>query len=145
MATNANITVATVIQAAWAITLAKISGQSDLVVGLTINGRNASFPGSETAVGPCVDVVPVRATFGKQWNGIDLVRYIQDQQVARMPYENLGFREIIRKCTDWLKWSSRLQYFTRTCRMRGILLSLIRTAIASVALGGWLITSRISH
>lgn len=105
MAANANITVATVVQAAWALTLAKISGQSDVVFGLTINGRNASFPGIETAVGPCVNVIPVRVKFGRQWNGLDLFRYIQDQQVANMPYENLGFREIIHHCTDWPRWS----------------------------------------
>ncbi|OJJ50363.1 hypothetical protein ASPZODRAFT_13447 [Penicilliopsis zonata CBS 506.65] len=110
MAANANITIATVVQAAWALTLAKMCAQSDVVFGLTINGRNAGVPGIETAVGPCVNIVPVRVRFGEGWNGLDLFRYIQDQQVANMPYENLGFRDIIHNCTDWPKWS----YFTTT-------------------------------
>ncbi|KAM0723808.1 hypothetical protein Q7P37_000798 [Cladosporium fusiforme] len=108
MGSKGSITVATVVQAAWAMTLAKISAQPDVVFGLTINGRNACVPGIETAVGPCVNVVPVRVAFGDQWNGLDLLRYIQDQSVANMPYENLGFREIIHRCTDWPNWT----YFT---------------------------------
>jgi NRPS condensation-like uncharacterized protein/aryl carrier-like protein len=101
MGSKGSITVATVVQAAWAVTLAKISAQPDVVFGLTINGRNASVPGIETAVGPCVNMIPVRVAFGDHWNGLDLLRYIQDQSVANMPYENLGFREIIHRCTDW--------------------------------------------
>jgi NRPS condensation-like uncharacterized protein/aryl carrier-like protein len=108
MGSKGSITVATVVQAAWAVTLAKISAQPDVVFGLTINGRNASVPGIETAVGPCVNMIPVRVAFGDQWNGLDLLRYIQDQSVANMPYENLGFREIIHRCTDW----DNSSYFT---------------------------------
>lgn len=102
---NGNITIATIVQAAWALTLAKISAQSDVVFGLTVNGRNASVPGIESAVGPCVNIIPVRIRFGEHWNALDLFRYIQDQQIASMPYENMGFRDIIRKCSDWPKWS----------------------------------------
>jgi NRPS condensation-like uncharacterized protein/aryl carrier-like protein len=105
MGSKGSITVATVVQAAWAVTLAKISAQPDVVFGLTINGRNASVPGIETAVGPCVNMIPVRVAFGENWNGLDLLRYIQDQSVANMPYENLGFREIIQRCTEWPKSS----------------------------------------
>lgn len=103
-----NITVATVMQAAWALTLAKRCAQSDVVFGLTISGRNANVPGIENTVGPCVNVVPVRVKFEEKWNGLDLFRFLQDQQVSNMPYESLGFREIIRQCTDWPDWS----YFT---------------------------------
>lgn len=102
---NGSITVATIVQAAWALTLAKISAQSDVVFGLTVNGRNASVPGIESAVGPCVNIIPVRIRFGERWNALDLFRYIQDQQIASMPFENMGFRDIIRNCSDWPKWS----------------------------------------
>lgn len=96
-----NITMATVIQAAWSMTLAKLCAQSDVVFGMTINGRNTTIPGVENTVGPCVNTVPVRVKFEEQWTGLDLFRYLQDQQISNMPYESLGFREIIRHCTDW--------------------------------------------
>ncbi|RAH74069.1 nonribosomal peptide synthase Pes1 [Aspergillus aculeatinus CBS 121060] len=96
-----NVTLATVMQSAWAITLAKLTAQSDVVFGLTVNGRNAGVPGIETTVGPCLNMLPIRVKFREHWTGIDLFRYLQDQQIANMPYESLGFREIIRNCTDW--------------------------------------------
>ncbi|KAJ5794166.1 AMP-dependent synthetase/ligase [Penicillium paradoxum] len=103
-----NVTVATVMQAAWALTLAKLSAQSDVVFGLTISGRNATVPGIENTVGPCVNVIPVRVKLNENWSGVDLFRYLQDQQVSNMPFESLGFREIIKQCTDWPAWT----YFT---------------------------------
>jgi aryl carrier-like protein len=103
-----NVTIATVMQAAWALTLAKLSAQSDVVFGLTISGRNATVPGIENTVGPCVNVIPVRIKLSEHWTGVDLFRYIQDQQVSNMPFESLGFREIIKQCTDWPAWT----YFT---------------------------------
>lgn len=101
-----NVTIATLVQSAWALTLAKLCSQSDVVFGLTINGRNTTVPGVENTVGPCVNVIPVRVKFDNKWTALDLFRYLQDQQVANMPYESLGFREIIRHCTDWPDWTS---------------------------------------
>ncbi|KXG45667.1 AMP-dependent synthetase/ligase [Penicillium griseofulvum] len=103
-----NVTIATVMQAAWALALAKLSAQSDVVFGLTISGRNATVPGIENTVGPCVNVIPVRVNLSEHWTGVDLFRYLQDQQVSNMPFESLGFREIIKQCTDWPDWT----YFT---------------------------------
>ncbi|KAE8152814.1 nonribosomal peptide synthase Pes1 [Aspergillus avenaceus] len=96
-----DVTLATVMQAAWAMTLAKLTAESDVVFGLTISGRNATIPGIESTVGPCLNMIPVRVKFGDRWTGLDLFRCLQDQHVANMPYESLGFREIIRNCTDW--------------------------------------------
>lgn len=103
-----NVTIATVMQAAWALALAKLTAQSDVVFGLTISGRNATVPGIENTVGPCVNVIPVRVKLDEKWTGVDLFRYLQDQQVSNMPFESLGFREIIKQCTDWPDWT----YFT---------------------------------
>jgi aryl carrier-like protein len=96
-----NITVGTLVQASWALALSRLSADSDVVFGLTINGRNASIPGVQDTFGPCLNMIPVRVTFGNKWSGLDLIRYLQDQLVATMPYEALGFREIIQRCTDW--------------------------------------------
>ncbi|KAL2783280.1 hypothetical protein BJX66DRAFT_345079 [Aspergillus keveii] len=99
--TIGNITIGTLVQASWALALSRLSADSDVVFGLTINGRNASIPGVQDTVGPCLNMIPVRVIFGNKWSGLDLIRYLQDQLVATMPYEALGFREIIQRCTDW--------------------------------------------
>ncbi|KAH8701118.1 putative nonribosomal peptide synthase [Talaromyces proteolyticus] len=104
---HGNITTATVIKAAWALTLARVTGSADVVFGHTISGRNtAAIAGVESMVGPCMNIIPVRVKFGEKWTILELLRYVQDQQLANMPYEALGFRHIIHECTDWPNWTS---------------------------------------
>lgn len=103
---HGNITTATVVKSAWALVLAQLSARSDVVFGHTISGRNASVPGVENIIGPCLNIVPVRVHFEPQWTALDLLRHIQDQQVANMPYEALGFREITKHCTEWPDWTN---------------------------------------
>lgn len=101
-----NITPATVIKAAWSFVLAQLSGRSDTIFGHVISGRNAGIPGIENIIGPCLNIVPVRTKFQPGGTVLDLFRSVQEQQVANMPFEWLGFREIIQKCTDWPKWTN---------------------------------------
>ncbi|KAL2670220.1 hypothetical protein Neosp_014687 [[Neocosmospora] mangrovei] len=97
-----NITTATVVKAAWSTVLAKVTGKADVVFGHLISGRNtSSVPGIETIVGPCLNLVPVRVRHQPSWTVLRLLQHVQKQQVDNMPYESLGFREIIDNCTDW--------------------------------------------
>jgi aryl carrier-like protein len=110
------ITPATIIKAAWSLVLAQLSAEPDVVFGNVISGRNASVLGVESIIGPCVNLVPVRIAFKSNWTVLDLLRHIQDQQVANMPYESLGFREIIKHCTDWPDWTN----FSTVCQHQNI-------------------------
>jgi hypothetical protein len=101
-----NITSATVVKAAWASTLARIACKADIVFGHVISGRNGGVANVENIVGPCLNMVPVRIVYRPEWTVLDLLTYIQDQQVANMPYESLGFREITRHCTEWPDWTN---------------------------------------
>ncbi|KAG8676481.1 Non-ribosomal peptide synthetase FpNRPS4 [Fusarium poae] len=97
-----NITTATVIKAAWSMVLAKNTGTTDVVFGHLISGRHSRHvPGIEAIVGPCLNVVPVRVQYQDSWTVLDLLQRIQHQQVDNIPYESLGFREIIKSCTNW--------------------------------------------
>ena len=100
-----NITAATILKAAWGMVLAETSASSDVVFGTLISGRNA-VPGVESIIGPCLNLNPVRIEFKDRWTAIDLLHHIQDQQVANMQHESLGFREIVRNCTDWPDWTT---------------------------------------
>lgn len=101
-----NITTATVVKAAWAATLARLASKNDIVFGHLISGRNSGVPNIENIIGPCINMVPVRVVYRPEWTVLDLLGYIQDQQIANMPYESLGFREITRNCTDWPDWTN---------------------------------------
>ncbi|KAL4950600.1 hypothetical protein BDW69DRAFT_187197 [Aspergillus filifer] len=128
-----NVTIATVMQSAWAVTLAKLCAQDDVVFGLTVSGRNA-VPGVESIVGPCLNNIPIRVRFRDRWTALDLFRFLQDQQVSNMTYESLGFRDIIRHCTDWpestffttsvlhqnVDYEGQMQLDSNTYRMGGV-------------------------
>lgn len=103
--TTRNITTATILKAAWTSALAQLSGNSDIVFGNLISGRNVAVEGVESIVGPCLNIIPVRITLDSTWTALDLLRRIQNQQVASMPFESLGFREMVQHCTDWPEWT----------------------------------------
>ena len=111
-----NVTPSTIFKAAWALTLAQLTGKSDIVFGNLISGRNAAVYGVEDIIGPCVNLVPVRIALGSKATALDLLRMIQGQQVASMPHESLGFREIIQHCTDWPEWT----YFSSVVQHQNI-------------------------
>ncbi|KAF2707683.1 acetyl-CoA synthetase-like protein [Pleomassaria siparia CBS 279.74] len=101
-----NITTATIMKAAWASTLSRIAGQSDIIFGHVISGRNSGVPNVENIIGPCLNMLPVRVVYRPEWTVLDLLTYIQDQQISNMAYESLGFRDITRNCTDWPDWTN---------------------------------------
>ena len=103
---SVNITPATIIKAAWSLVLGQVSSRSDIVFGHIISGRNTAVREIENIIGCCVNIVPVRVKFQPNWTVLDLLQSIQDQQVTNMSHESLGFREIIKQCTDWPDWTN---------------------------------------
>lgn len=111
------ITPATIIKGAWSLVLAQMTAGSDVIFGNVISGRNASVQGIERIVGPCVNLIPVRVEFQSEWKVLDLLQHLQSQQISNMPYESLGFREIIKHCTEWPDWTN----FSTVCQHQNIL------------------------
>ncbi|MGQ0752218.1 MAG: amino acid adenylation domain-containing protein [Betaproteobacteria bacterium] len=54
------VTLSTLVQAAWAMLLSHYSAARDVVLGATFSGRPAEVAGIESLVGPCVSNLPVR-------------------------------------------------------------------------------------
>ncbi|WP_237553616.1 condensation domain-containing protein, partial [Streptomyces sp. SID6139] len=59
-AARAGLTVNTVLEGAWALLLARSSGQDDVVFGTTVSGRPAELPGVEGMIGMFINTVPTR-------------------------------------------------------------------------------------
>ncbi|KAL5334140.1 hypothetical protein BJX70DRAFT_402843 [Aspergillus crustosus] len=96
----AGITLSTIMRAAWAHTLARHVGSQDVIFGEVVSGRNSGDPIVEKAAGCCTNMVPVRASFDATWSIRDLLQSVQQQLISRLPHETLGFRDMIRSCTD---------------------------------------------
>ena len=111
-----NITAATILKAAWAVTLAQLSGKSDVVFGNLTSGRNIPMAGVESIVGPCVNIIPVRIKLEPKWTVQELLRRVQNQQIASMSYESMGFRDVVQNCTDWPEWT----YFSSVVQHQNI-------------------------
>ncbi|MFO0760431.1 MAG: amino acid adenylation domain-containing protein [Byssovorax sp.] len=54
------LTMGTVLQAAWALVLSRYSGETDIVFGATASGRSANVPGIERMVGLFINTLTVR-------------------------------------------------------------------------------------
>ncbi|NEO38455.1 MAG: hypothetical protein F6J90_19805 [Moorea sp. SIOASIH] len=55
-----HLTLSTLVQAAWALLLSRYSGESEVMFGVTVFGRQANFPGVETMVGLLMNTLPLR-------------------------------------------------------------------------------------
>lgn len=91
---GANVTIANVIRAAWALTLAKSSGVSDVVFGTTVSGRSASFQGIEHIAGPTISTVPVRVSVDRHKSVSSFLQEVQQQSIEMIPYEQTGLSHI---------------------------------------------------
>jgi amino acid adenylation domain-containing protein len=61
-ATEAGVTPNTLLQSAWAISLASLFGRTDVVFGTTVSGRPTELSGIENTVGLFINTVPARVT-----------------------------------------------------------------------------------
>lgn len=99
------ITLATLVKAAWATVLALLSDCSDVVFGYAVTGRNLALEGIDNIVGDCNNAALARVRLDTVSTALDLLRQIQEQSVLALPYETVGQRQIVERCTDWPRWT----------------------------------------
>ncbi|KAL4899866.1 hypothetical protein BDW74DRAFT_183355 [Aspergillus multicolor] len=95
------ITLASLIKAAWAIVLARATGERDIVFGHTLNGRDAPISAIHEMIGPCVTVSPMRVTFPSSILVPDLLHLVQTQYARAMPFADIDFEYIRHHATNW--------------------------------------------
>lgn len=100
------LTLATLVKASWAYVLSFLSGTTDVVFGFVTTGRNISLEGgAENVVGCCNNVIPHRVKLREASTVLNLLKQIQAQQIASLPYEYLGARTLIERCTSWPRYT----------------------------------------
>ncbi len=65
-ATDRGVTIATLVQAAWALLLARTADLEDVVYGTTVSGRPTALPGSDAMLGMFINNLPVRVAAGTE-------------------------------------------------------------------------------
>jgi amino acid adenylation domain-containing protein len=81
------LTVNTLIQAAWALLLARHSGASDVVFGATVAHRGDAPPGAESIIGLLINTLPVRVRIDESAPVADWLRAVQAQQAEARQYD----------------------------------------------------------
>ncbi|GAA3814321.1 hypothetical protein GCM10022226_39030 [Sphaerisporangium flaviroseum] len=84
------LTLNTVLTTAWGLVLAGATGRTDVVFGTTVAGRPSEVPDVENVIGMFLNTVPARIAFDPAEPVLDLLRRVQDERLALMPYEYLG-------------------------------------------------------
>ncbi|MFC0064996.1 amino acid adenylation domain-containing protein [Umezawaea endophytica] len=88
------LTLNTVVQGAWALVLARLVRRNDVVFGTTVALRPAELRGVESMPGLMMNTVPVRVPLDGEQSVLDLLTDLQRRQVALMPHQHLGLREV---------------------------------------------------
>ena len=81
------LTLNTLVQAAWAMLLGRYSGRQDVVFGMTVSGRAAPIPGIESMIGPFINTLPVRVKLPGDVAVRDWLTVFQQQAAAMRSYE----------------------------------------------------------
>ncbi|UKZ75700.1 putative NRPS-like protein biosynthetic cluster [Trichoderma virens FT-333] len=96
------ITTAALLSSAWAILLSRLTGKDDIIYSQLVTGRNAAIEGVEDIVGPCVNIIPMRASLASLQTPSNLLESIQNQFIAVGEADSLGLRDVRKHCTEWL-------------------------------------------
>ncbi|MEV7990437.1 amino acid adenylation domain-containing protein, partial [Streptomyces sp. NPDC086077] len=84
------LTLNTVLNAAWGLALAAVTGRTDVAFGTTVAGRPSEVPDVENVIGMFLNTVPARLAFDPREPVLDLLRRVQGERLALMPFEYLG-------------------------------------------------------
>ncbi|TPX07060.1 uncharacterized protein E0L32_011048 [Thyridium curvatum] len=97
-----NGTAAMILNAAWGFVLAHVLEQQDVIFGyISANRYSARLPGVEQVAGPCINILPVRVHLNGNLTAEGIVSELQRQSRDSMEHQHLGYRSIIRDCTQW--------------------------------------------
>lgn len=97
---GSEITTATRIRAAWALTISTYSTANDVVFWETLTGRDAPVPGIEEMVGATLTTVPMRVVLDSSHTVAELLSYVQAQSTAVRQHQHSGIQHIKRINAD---------------------------------------------
>ncbi|MCX4767683.1 non-ribosomal peptide synthase/polyketide synthase [Streptomyces sp. NBC_01275] len=84
------LTLNTLLNAAWGLTLASATGRADVVFGTTVAGRPSEVPDVGNIIGLFLNTVPTRIALEPAEPVLGLLRRIQGERLDLMPYEHLS-------------------------------------------------------
>ncbi len=93
-ARRAGVTPGTFVQAAWALLLARATGEDDVVFGTVVSGRPPHLRGSESMVGLFINTLPVRVRIEEREELAGWLRRLQEQLLELRRFEHSPLAEV---------------------------------------------------
>ncbi|PTR07479.1 non-ribosomal peptide synthase protein (TIGR01720 family)/amino acid adenylation domain-containing protein [Nitrosospira sp. Nsp5] len=90
------LTLNTLIQAAWALLLSRYSGETDIVFGVIVSGRPAAIAGVESMLGLFINALPLRVSVAEDAPLLDWLQDLQARQLKDREYEYSSLAEVQR-------------------------------------------------
>jgi natural product biosynthesis luciferase-like monooxygenase protein len=94
VARETGVSVGTLVQGAFALLLARMSGESDVVFGATRAGRATSVPDADGIVGLFIATLPVRVTLRPEQSLADWLRALRASERETRPHEHTPLVEL---------------------------------------------------
>ncbi len=94
------VTLSAVIEAAWAVAAAELSGRDDVLFGATVSGRPAALDGVEHMAGLFINTVPARVRLRPSERLGDVCAGVQRDRARVLDHHHLGLAEIVRAAAD---------------------------------------------
>jgi len=94
LAQTSQVTLNTLMQALWGISLCQATGQTDVVFGATVAGRPAAIEQVEQIVGLFINAVPVRVNASQAGHFPDLLQHLQQAANAGQDFHYLPLPDI---------------------------------------------------
>jgi amino acid adenylation domain-containing protein/non-ribosomal peptide synthase protein (TIGR01720 family) len=93
------LTVNAILQGAWAVLLARHSGERDVCFGATVSGRPAELADVDSIAGLFINTLPVRVTVDGDRDVASWLRAVQAEQVDARQYEYVSLAQA-QACSD---------------------------------------------
>ncbi len=97
MAREQGVTLNTVLSVLWGLLLSSVAGRTDIVFGSTVTGRPSDLPGAADMVGLFINTVPLRVRLDPGETVAQLLRRVQDEQVALLDSHHVGLGRLQRE------------------------------------------------
>ncbi|HEX6969476.1 MAG TPA: amino acid adenylation domain-containing protein [Micromonosporaceae bacterium] len=88
-----HVSPAMLMAAAWAATLSRHSGQSDIMLGMPVSGRDR--PELNHLIGLFMNVLPLRIKVTPEWTFAELVEHIRNTMLSALAHRHLPFAALV--------------------------------------------------
>ena len=96
LAREHGVTLNTVLMAGWGVLLGVLTGDPDVLFGMTVSGRPTDLPAAASTVGLFINTVPARVATGPADSFGALLRRVHTTQVDLLDHQYLGLADIQR-------------------------------------------------